>query len=1077
MWDHVFFNYYTVAILITTSFYFFLFLFFTFTIPNKSQATRHLGLTFLGTTLLTVPYLFGHSLYHPWLVYHRYWTVFAVFIIFIHLAQFFYYYQNKEPARWIRHILWGQYAGLFLALAYFIVATRDRGAVYHFDGMIWDFDADDISRHIGVLIILYLLHFVVAGLIRFFQMKGLRGRRTLLILLTILFISQILPALTNTLARDGRVSWSLHQTLLAVLTVLGYFAAVIIYINITKDKTTFMGKITGVSVVTFLLAMQLVALFSFGDREKAYHRYQHLLTQKITFRENMRPPHLRYIAKTNVKTGQLEYTWIHPSARKAIRPGEGENQKGIHSDRLLQDQRGAWVFENILAIWPDGHAANEERPAWLRQALSRLDLLGEYGDGHREYLKYLLLKAAGNQDLKGRAKIRYIETEVQSVYRKLLYHASKIRKLPAAAYRANLHDYAEKLAEKEVPLGYYGSAIKNFLTAHPHLKGKQLREKALLFLRPLVWGDKARFRRTGDEGHHFTSYRALTGQSGQILEAGFDYIDYRIALHNVAGRFIAILLGFLAIIILGFPFFFRQALLSPLEELVSGVGKVNKGDLEVKIPVHVEDEIGFLTRAFNRMVWSIRAAKARLQKHADELEQKVEDRTRELREILEEVQKLKNQQDGDYFLTSLMIKPLAANNVHSENIAVDFFVRQKKKFAFRKWKEEIGGDICSAHTIELKGRKHTVFLNADAMGKSMQGAGGALVLGAVFESVIDRTMLAQNYQDQYPERWLKNVFIDLQRIFESFDGSMLISAAIGLIDDETGLMYYINAEHPWTAMLRDGKATFIEKELTFRKLGTTGMSGQIYVQTFQLRPGDILFAGSDGRDDLLLGYDKDNNRIINEDENLFLEFIEKSRGDMEKLVELIISHGELTDDLSLVRVSYDPQKAPLNQVTRDRTVEQYLNEAIPLVKNGEFGKAIPLLEKAMERETNHPRVFKQLVRSYVKEKDYARAAELVEDYILVHPQDTEMIYWSSYIFKKVRRYGLAADLGERVRLREPDRVRNLLNLSDVYMRMGNTGRCLELLDKALKLEPKNAQAAKLREAARQREAKTGASIS
>ena len=53
----------------------------------------------------------------------------------------------------------------------------------------------------------------------------------------------------------------------------------------------------------------------------------------------------------------------------------------------------------------------------------------------------------------------------------------------------------------------------------------------------------------------------------------------------------------------------------------------------------------------------------------------------------------------------------------------------------------------------------TVFLNADAMGKSMQGAGGALVAGAVFNSIIERTMLSPTVQNQYPERWLKNSFV------------------------------------------------------------------------------------------------------------------------------------------------------------------------------------------------------------------------------------------------------------------------------------------------------------------------------
>ena len=75
----------------------------------------------------------------------------------------------------------------------------------------------------------------------------------------------------------------------------------------------------------------------------------------------------------------------------------------------------------------------------------------------------------------------------------------------------------------------------------------------------------------------------------------------------------------------------------------------------------------------------------------------------------------------------------------------------------------------------MKGKPHTVFLNADAMGKSMQGAGGILVLGSVFHSVIERTKLSPKEADVFPEHWLNYTFVELHRVFEVFDGSMLIS--------------------------------------------------------------------------------------------------------------------------------------------------------------------------------------------------------------------------------------------------------------------------------------------------------------
>lgn len=70
------------------------------------------------------------------------------------------------------------------------------------------------------------------------------------------------------------------------------------------------------------------------------------------------------------------------------------------------------------------------------------------------------------------------------------------------------------------------------------------------------------------------------------------------------------------------------------------------------------------------------------------------------------------------------------------------------------------------------------------MGKSIQGAGGALVLGVVFKSILSRARLFSTKETVFPERWLKVAFQELQSVFESFDGSMMISVVMGLIDNE-----------------------------------------------------------------------------------------------------------------------------------------------------------------------------------------------------------------------------------------------------------------------------------------------------
>lgn len=56
-----------------------------------------------------------------------------------------------------------------------------------------------------------------------------------------------------------------------------------------------------------------------------------------------------------------------------------------------------------------------------------------------------------------------------------------------------------------------------------------------------------------------------------------------------------------------------------------------------------------------------------------------------------------------------------------------------------------------------------------------------LLLGAVFGSIIERSRIDENLRNYSPEKWLKNSFIELHRIFESFDGSMLVSLVLGLV--------------------------------------------------------------------------------------------------------------------------------------------------------------------------------------------------------------------------------------------------------------------------------------------------------
>lgn len=487
----------------------------------------------------------------------------------------------------------------------------------------------------------------------------------------------------------------------------------------------------------------------------------------------------------------------------------------------------------------------------------------------------------------------------------------------------------------------------------------------------------------------------------------------------------------------------------PIQILSHGAELIGRGDLNYRIPIHSRDEIGQLATNFNNMTHKI-------QDFTQNLEDKVAQRTDELNNTLKEVQALKIAQDGDYYLTSLLLQPLQMNNNSSSLVKTDFFMEQKKKFSFRKWDSQIGGDICLTDTIRLQDREYTVFLNGDAMGKSIQGAGGALVLGVVFNSSIIRTQISKN-QNIFPEVWLKEKFLDLQNVFLSFNGSMYISVCMGLIDNVSGLMYYINAEHPWTVLYRDGKASFLEEELEIRKIGTPEQEEKFFVRLFQLAPGDVVITGSDGRDDLLMKMEGNESiELVNEDETQFLRIVEEGKGEIIPMVSKIQNTGTLIDDLSILRISFSEDNLDLNLLPSPayESLEK-VETSSALLQQGDSSKALQVLESVLHTEKPFPELLKLMGKIYFNNNEYERALECFLQYIDLYPSDNEYLYAISNCYRSLGKLVEAADYGERLFLRDRRHFINLISLASIYRDSKIFPRAKYMIDKALELNPED----------------------
>jgi tetratricopeptide (TPR) repeat protein len=512
--------------------------------------------------------------------------------------------------------------------------------------------------------------------------------------------------------------------------------------------------------------------------------------------------------------------------------------------------------------------------------------------------------------------------------------------------------------------------------------------------------------------------------------------------------------GILFIIGIGIAFFLSISLSYPLQILSEGAQKFGTGDFSHRILLQGEDEIGQLAHAFNSMG-------EKIQDFTQHLELKVLERTDALNKTLEEVKALKVAQDGDYYLTSLLLEPLSSNNNYSKNVKTDFLTEQKKKFSFRSWESQIGGDICITDTIKLRDKDYTVFLNADAMGKSIQGAGGALALGVVFNAGLIRSRTYAQTKI-FPEIWLKERFLDLQNVFLSFDGTMYISVCIGLVENETGMMYYINAEHPWTVLYRDGKASFLEDNVDLCKIGTPGQEHRFFIKTFQLLPGDQIITGSDGRDDIIIGYEE-NTELINEDGEQFLKRVEEGDGDLQLIVQKIKEFGTLYDDISLIRVCYEENaNKPFHEMRQlQPDISSSLEKGNSLLEAGKPKDALTFLNKIISGDRPLPDLLRLLGRGYMDTGQWEKSIECYTQLLSISPIDNDALYQISRAFREWGKKAEAADFGERLLLRDPKHIRNILHLAEVHMELGIFARAKTIIEKVLQLEPTNEEAKKI----------------
>lgn len=111
-------------------------------------------------------------------------------------------------------------------------------------------------------------------------------------------------------------------------------------------------------------------------------------------------------------------------------------------------------------------------------------------------------------------------------------------------------------------------------------------------------------------------------------------VDSFLGYIDVIKRTVLIVMLIISVLAVAVFYYMIKVFFAPLEKLQEGVKKIEKGDMNYKIEVSSDDEIGRLSKSFNQMVESIK-------KSREEIDKKVESQTKQIVEQRDEMDKQK----------------------------------------------------------------------------------------------------------------------------------------------------------------------------------------------------------------------------------------------------------------------------------------------------------------------------------------------------------------------------------------------------------------------------------------------------
>ncbi len=596
-------------------------------------STRLLSAFFFSLVIFSALLFLNVTLSPRLRLYALYLETPVIAISFLLLLQFAYRFPSLNPRQvWEAWIMFGLTAAYFLFEASFAVYRFWLTAHQHVD---WRPEFADVPL---VIFTIWLLVVLIRQSIRssneitrqvwwraLLKPVGVPARTTRAF--TIIFSSFLLLSAMEFARAYKIVPGEIRELIFSIGLLLALFAFALVYINAVPETTSFMTKLVGISLVTILVIVGALGWLIFPA----------LLNSAAA--DNLLPDQETLRFSPNAAGGydvRAEDSTYRAEMGSRLRFPEAEQPVRVDLDFSFPFYGNPYDHVYVLR---DGTVSLGEPLAWK-------DVLSVYGPSPAIFAFFSNFPL-GASDSGGVFVVNEPDTLV------LTWHQMRSR--------SNGH--------LTVQVKLYPDGVFDITYVDTDLRAADIYSSS--DMSGVVGVVPGGSRSTVDHIALAADLPYSGGRDAAVVDNLF--LRLRSEIHRVYLPLAWLIVLSSLLVIVGFPAFFRDTLINPLNTLLDGVRRVNSGDLHLTMPVKHRDEIGFLTTSFNDMMVELRTLVTDLEQRVAERTQQLELQTIDLARQIEERNRLIAELDAFAHTVAHDLKSPLANVFGYGELAVAFY--------------------------------------------------------------------------------------------------------------------------------------------------------------------------------------------------------------------------------------------------------------------------------------------------------------------------------------------------------------------------------------------------------------------